>query len=595
MTSLFHPMAHTRSFEHVPSKRDLNDVVNKINGVANDITQVGGAIDNVANSIVGAAVPIMTTFLSVPMKMSAGMFSSTLTAFTPALNQTINALGPITNMMGGLIPGMGGGGNKGGNSAAPPPKPKPTGSPATAAPPAVYPMCQLSASSSQGAFPAAQIAKWKLQWQYGMTYLALNSARASICKMTSPLSAAEVQFFTQTLTNPQIITPDEEAFTAQEEAQFQYDLPREDMDKCQAFVHQISPTGAIPSITSREINLIVAACSQVSPVTILPTNTNVCVVVVDQNDNTVCVPYGSFQAISDPNAGITGQQPQAAPADKSQQASGSKNQSQGANSQQQQPASYTAQFEPDSKSSPRYGSSQAENSGGDGSANDSAWGDDSSDDSEAPTITTDTCKGSSGNGTTMQAKYQSLLDTLENGGSIYYLQLQLNAVCASKVLSKKQVKAVVTATADATITTPPKGALLMPAEKKALLKQFNSWTPKKQAAFVSDITDQGVTDSEIAAFNSEIKPTITAATCKGSSKGTLTDAQVQAFMAILTEGGSKFYLQMLVDSLCASGSLTVKQASTVKSTALVAKITTPPNKNLMMPVEQAQLLSQFST
>lgn len=51
----------------------------------------------------------------------------------------------------------------------------------------------------------------------------------------------------------------------------------------------------------------------------------------------------------------------------------------------------------------------------------------------------------------MTTKYKALLDILEDGGSAYYLQLQVNGVCSSTHLSQKQVKKIKKAAKDATI------------------------------------------------------------------------------------------------------------------------------------------------
>lgn len=53
----------------------------------------------------------------------------------------------------------------------------------------------------------------------------------------------------------------------------------------------------------------------------------------------------------------------------------------------------------------------------------------------------------------------------------------------------------------------------MPAEKKTLLTEFKTWNTAKQTAFVTDITNEGATAKEIAAFNAEMTPTLTADSC----------------------------------------------------------------------------------
>ncbi|KAG8849712.1 hypothetical protein FRB96_000652 [Tulasnella sp. 330] len=565
------PLGISAGGSHHNFKRDAQDVANKINGVTNDVNVVGGAINGLATAIVDQGAQLVATGMTAEYVMDADEVNDVLLAAAPSINMVVGTVVNATGH-GGNAGGDGGNSTDGGGG----------GGPTAPSPPQfqVLPMCTLNAGATNGTYSVAQFAKWKLQWQNGMTNLNLNTMRTTVCQATTPLSAAEVQFFEQYLTNPTIITPDEGAFTAQEEAQFQFDLPRMDQDPCQNFINKVSAQGSAAGVTQREINLIVAACSQVTPVTILPTITSVCVVVVDAHAVATCIPYTSFPAISDWTAPIPGQP-----------------------TQSQAPIQASSVPQVQAQSSENDQASTGSNSGSSSSATShstaksskAVTSDDSDDSDNAPTISTDKCKTGDGSGPSITAKYNDLLDTLDDGGSLYYLQMQVDDVCSSKALTRKQVKKIKATADDATIITPKHGALLTPGEEKTLLKEFKTWKPAKQTAFVTDITNQGASAKEIAAFSAEVTPTITAGTCKDPSKTALPAAQFSSFLAILTKGGSQFYLQMLVDSFCASGALNAAQIKQVKSTVPKAKILTPPQKALLMPAEETQLLAQFKT
>lgn len=69
----------------------------------------------------------------------------------------------------------------------------------------VYAMCSLQGTAATSTITQAMIARWTLLWQYGFTNLALNSARAQICTMTTPITPDQATFFTEELTTPMIM------------------------------------------------------------------------------------------------------------------------------------------------------------------------------------------------------------------------------------------------------------------------------------------------------------------------------------------------------------------------------------------------------
>lgn len=189
--------AHLR-LRHFSKRKSADDIANKINGVTNDVNVVGGAINGLATAIVSQGAQLVATGLTAEYVVDAYQVNNVLLAASPSINMVV---GTVVNATGHGASNNADGGDDGDsdNSSGG------TGNSSQGSASQVMPMCQLNATSTPGTYSAAQFAKWKLQWKNGMTNLALNTIRTTVCQATTPLSAKEVQFFNQYLTNPNIL------------------------------------------------------------------------------------------------------------------------------------------------------------------------------------------------------------------------------------------------------------------------------------------------------------------------------------------------------------------------------------------------------